>query len=477
MFMFMWALRLLLITTALSTGDFEHAEWIGGGTLLQRRLSNTPTTPVVNATIFASGVGCFSIKLDETHISTSFMDPSWATLPTERVSYRAYDVTSFYTTTTPTLLRVSLGMCKYGYQQSFCTGASPLTDVCKGFLMLLKIQFNDGTTQTIASSSTDGAWQATTSGNPIRYSHLYHGEQYDGRVLNSTESVLWHPATPATFNTGDTRLQQPVPANQALGKPVLLTMPPLTVSKKYSPVSITKVSSSATTTTATTTNNNVWVFDMSTNMAGFATLSVSRSLALVPNQPLVLKYGEVLNKDGTVHMAYCTDKGVPRSGSDCTCTGINCANQTDTFYPAPAKTTNDDDAVTYTPSFTYHGFRYIQIEGFAPQYTPSAKDITALFVHSAVRQTGSVHFPTNYSMLNQIQSAIVQTQLSNLHFHPTDCPQREKRGWTGDAQFTSRQANLNFDMTELYRNWLQTMANHDAAGCALPKDKGRVQCF
>ena len=83
MFMFMWALRcLLLITTALGSGDFEHAEWIGGGTLLQRRLSNTPTTPVVNATIFASGVGCFSIKLDKTHISNSFMDPSWATLPT-----------------------------------------------------------------------------------------------------------------------------------------------------------------------------------------------------------------------------------------------------------------------------------------------------------------------------------------------------------------------------------------------------------
>ena len=69
--------------------------------------------------------------------------------------------------------------------------------------------------------------------------------------------------------------------------------------------------------------------------------------------------------------------------------------------------------------------------------------------------------------LNSIQKAIVQTQLSNLHFHPTDCPQREKRGWTGDAQFTSRQASLNFDMTLLYRNWLQTMVDHNYVGCAL----------
>ena len=46
-------------------------------------------------------------------------------------------------------------------------------------------------------------------------------------------------------------------------------------------------------------------------------------------------------------------------------------------------------------------------------------------------------------------------------------PQREKRGWTGDAQFTSRQASLNLDMRQLYGNWLQTMADHDSAGCAL----------
>ena len=49
----------------------------------------------------------------------------------------------------------------------------------------------------------------------------------------------------------------------------------------------------------------------------------------------------------------------------------------------------------------------------------------------------------------------------------TDCPQREKRGWTGDAQFTSRQASLNLDMRQLYGNWLQTMQDHDNAGCAI----------
>ena len=181
----------------------------------------------------------------------------------------------------------------------------------------------------------------------------------------------------------------------------------------------------------------------------------------------VFRYGEVLNADGTVNMAFCAPP--------CACTSINCANQTDTFYPAAASSSQagEDDTVTYTPSFTYHGYRYVQVEGFAPGYQPTNTDLTGLFVSSGVTQTGHVNFPTQ-PVLNGIQEAIVQTQLSNLHFHPTDCPQREKRGWTGDAQFTSQQASLNFDMRQLYGNWLQTMRDHDTAGCAI---EGTVPTF
>ena len=98
-----------------------------------------------------------------------------------------------------------------------------------------------------------------------------------------------------------------------------------------------------------------WVFDMGDNMAGFATLTLPRS-ALVANQAVSLKYAEVLKSDGSVDMAWCAE------GAACQCSGINCANQTDTFFPAPP-THADDTSVTYTPTFTYHGFRYVQVEG------------------------------------------------------------------------------------------------------------------
>ena len=211
-----------------------------------------------------------------------------------------------------------------------------------------------------------------------------------------------------------------------------------------------------------------WIFDFGDNMAGFTRLTLPRS-AFVENTAVVLRYAEVLNGDGSADMAWCSG-----AGADCHCSGINCANQTDSFIPTSSAplAPSDDATVTYTPSFTYHGFRYVQVDGLASGFTPTTSALTALFVHSGVKQTGNITF--GHKVLDGIQGAIVQTQKSNLHFHPTDCPQREKRGWTGDAQMTSRQASLNFDMVALYGSWLQTMADHDMAGCAIEGSSGPV---
>ena len=207
------------------------AQWISGGTLLQRPLADldVKTATVVNATAYASGVGCFAIRLDGALISNSFMDPGWATLPTKRVTYRAFDMTSHFSRPGAVgVLRVALGMCKYGYQGSFCSGAHAANGACKAFLFSLRVTYSDGTQRTVDSSAADGMWEATTAANPIRYSHLYHGEQYDGRVADSP--AQWRPATASTFNTGEAGGS--VAADKALGKPVLLTMPALEVSRR-----------------------------------------------------------------------------------------------------------------------------------------------------------------------------------------------------------------------------------------------------
>lgn len=156
--------------------------------------------------------------------------------------------------------------------------------------------------------------------------------------------------------------------------------------------------------------------DFGQNLAGVGRLSIP-SGDVVAATGLTLKYGETLNADGTVSQPWC------KSGS------LNCANQTDYFIPDRARAQQG-----FTPSFTYHGFRYVQVEGLRSGFTPSADFLTALFVHTAVQRTGQVHFNQSWAILNRIQTAILYTQQSNLHSHPTDCPTRcGVRGWQDDG--------------------------------------------
>jgi hypothetical protein len=77
-------------------------------------------------------------------------------------------------------------------------------------------------------------------------------------------------------------------------------------------------------------------------------------------------------------------------------------------------------------------------------------------------------------VLNAIQSAVVRSQRSNLHSVPTDCPQREKRGWMADAHVTASEASLNLMMAPVYENWLRTHADTLQVGCG---GDPSVECF
>ena len=106
---------------------------------------------------------------------------------------------------------------------------------------------------------------------------------------------------------------------------------------------------------------------------------------------------------------------------------------------------------TWHPSFTYHGFRYIQVEGFP--YRPLPGDITVQVVRSSMDQTGE--FNCSNKLLNDIHKMIVNTEASNLHSVPTDCPQRDERmGWLNDLTVRIEQAIYNFNMSRFYPKFI-----------------------
>ena len=188
-------------------------------------------------------------------------------------------------------------------------------------------------------------------------------------------------------------------------------------------------------------------------------------LALPEGTRLILRHSEILNKDGTVQNTYC---GWPCAATCGQADGGNCANQTDVYIAG-----HKGSRTTWSPLHTYHGFRYAQIEGWPTAAgKPLKQQVKGLFIHSLVKPSGNVYFKNKtLDILNRIQKAIQYTQLSNLHSIPTDCPQREKRGWLGDAQWTAGQAALNFDMESLYSNFVQTMHDTQDVGCSRPAGK------
>ena len=162
-------------------------------------------------------------------------------------------------------------------------------------------------------------------------------------------------------------------------------------------------------------------------MAGQTTLKIEDC----PNgTQITLIHNEILNLDGTVNRNLANMEG------HYICAGLNGVEQ-------------------YRSLFTYYGFRYVQVEGWPG--VPGEEALEAHFVHSDVPQSGE--FSTSSQLLNAIQHATRFASWSNMMDVPTDCPQRERRGWLGDAQLSFETVIHNVDGGGFYTKWLNDFAD------------------
>ena len=119
----------------------------------------------------------------------------------------------------------------------------------------------------------------------------------------------------------------------------------------------------------------------------------------------------------------------------------------------------------YTPTFTYHGFRYVKVTGITKEQ--ATEDLlTYLVIHSDIESRGD--FICSDEMVNKLQEATRRSDLSNFHYFHTDCPQREKNGWTADAALSCEQMILNFAPEVNYREWLFNICKAQREDGALP---------
>lgn len=119
----------------------------------------------------------------------------------------------------------------------------------------------------------------------------------------------------------------------------------------------------------------------------------------------------------------------------------------------------------YLPSFTYHGFRYVYVEGITEEQAVEEL-LEFVVIHSDIWQRGM--FRCSDSVVNKIQECVLRSDVSNFHYFPTDCPQREKNGWTADVALSTEQLLYNFDCVASLREWLHNVRKAQNQEGALP---------
>lgn len=279
-------------------------------------------------------------------------------------------------------------------------------------LAQLDIVFADGSRYRVVS---DGTWKIADG--PTRDA-LYFGESYDARLARPG----W---TSASYDDSawETARVQPAPTRQV----VPADMPPVKVTDTLSPVGVTRL------------NASTQVYDFGRTTAGWARIKVSGTAGTT----VTLVYGEQLNDDGTVF----------QSGM----LGPAALTHRDTYI------LGGKGVQTWEPSFTRHGFRYVEVSTTA---SLTSFGIEARVAHTAVASTG--RFDSANPLLNRINAIQRASLLDNMWGIPTDTPWRDRQGWTADAYLYLDSAALNFDVEGLYRQWLRTFRDSQRADGSLP---------
>jgi alpha-L-rhamnosidase len=365
--------------------------------------------PIKRAVVYASALGLYELHINGKRVGEDYFTPGWTDYTT-RVYYQTYDVTNLLATGGNAIGAILadgwyVGYLGFGKKREHY-GSEPR------LLVQLEIEYADGSRETVV---TDKSWKAGYG--PHLEADFLMGEIYDARK----EMFGWD-----TAGFDDSAWDAVALTDKVEGK--VQSYPGVTVqeTQQIKPAKRTEPKKGA------------YVFDMGQNFSGWVRLKVKGKAGT----KVVLRFAEMLNPDGTIYTK-----------------NLREARCTDTYILA------GKGEEIWQPSFTFHGFRYVEVTSYPGKPSPDA--ITGIVVHSDTPAVGS--FECSNPMVNQLWRNIVWSQRGNFIEVPTDCPQRDERlGWTGDAQIFIRTATYNMDVAAFFTKWLVDLEDAQTKEGAFP---------
>lgn len=370
-----------------------------GSALLMRRPFSV-RGKIASARLYMTALGLFEAELNGGRVGDALLRP-------EFTDYRAHCLYCIEDVTEKlvqgdNVLGLHVGDGWYGSYISpngrFSFGPEPLRAMGQ-----LEIRYADGRHQTIA---TDDQWLISPS--PITQATIYGGEHYDARL----EQRGWSTA----FFRPNSTWEKVAATDPARGTLVAAIAPPIRRKDWLKPRAVSALANGAS------------VVDFGQNFTGWARLRVRGPSGLT----VKMRYAELLNADGSVDQ-----------------TNLRQAEATDVYTLR-----GDPSGEVYEPRFTYHGFRYVQVEGLGARLSPDA--ITGIHVRSDLAETSELSIEAHVPQRLWINSR--WSQRSNFVGIPTDCPQRDERlGWTGDAHVFWDAACFNMDTLAFTQRFMRDM--------------------
>ena len=289
------------------------------------------------------------------------------------------------------------------------------------FCLDVHITYEDGSTETIV---TDKSWR--TSFGPLVFNSIYTAEHYDARLENKG----WSSPDFDDKQWKDV-LNRAAPSRQITAQ----ALHPIRHTQEIPAKEMKRI------------NDRTWLFDFGRNIAGVTRIKVAGEEGTV----IRLEHGERLDSIGRLDMSNIDLHYRPTDDSD--------PFQTDIFILSGK---GEDE---FMPRFNYKGFQYVEVTSDRPLEL-SKENLTAYFMHSDVPASGNIH--SSNETLNKIWQAGNAAYLSNLFGYPTDCPQREKNGWTGDAHIAIETGLYSFDGITVYEKWLADHRDEQQPNGVLP---------
>ncbi|MEZ2338637.1 family 78 glycoside hydrolase catalytic domain [Mucilaginibacter sp. RCC_168] len=360
------------------------------------------------AHLYITAHGVFEAQINGKRVGNDYFAPGWTSY-NKRLQYQVYDVTSLLKRgDNATGVTIGDGWYRgYTYNRKKNVYGKKLA-----LLYQLEIVYTNGKREVISS---DKSWKVAYG--PIRSSSFFDGEVYDARKeKNGWTDPLYKDATWDTVKT-----------DESIKSNLITTIGP-TVKKheKFLPLKVF------------TTPAGERVIDFGQNLVGW----VQFKLKAKTGDTIHLFHAEVLDQKGNFYTK-----------------NLRTAKQEITYI------FKSDSAESYEPHFTFQGFRYMKVVGYAGPL--DSTNIAAYAVYSDMAQTGK--FSTSNPLINQLQHNIQWGQKGNFVDVPTDCPQRDERmGWTGDAQAFCRTATFNMDVAGFFTKWLKDLSADQHKDGAVP---------